>query len=119
MTLAEFLTANLGKKFQWGEWDCVLFTGSWIALATGIDPLADLPKWTNEKQAWRIVKKLGGLEKAMDARFKRIAPNFAKDGDIALVGDRLCIFSGSQIAGPGPVGIVYVKRTEAICAWSY
>lgn len=119
MTLPDYLTAHLGKPFAWGDNDCVLFVGRWIALATGVDPLADLPKWENEKQAWRIVKKLGGLEAAMDARFKPINPNFAKDGDIALVGDRLCIFSGAQIVGPGPIGLVYVKRTEAKCAWSY
>jgi hypothetical protein len=119
MTLPEYLTAHLGKPFAWGENDCVLFVGRWIALATGVDHLAVLPKWETEMQALRIIKKLGGLEKAMDDRFKRIDPNFAKDGDVALAGDRLCLFSGAQLVGPGEGGLVHVKRTEALCAWSY
>lgn len=119
MTLPEYLTTHLGEPFAWGSHDCVLFVGRWIALATGIDPLADLPKWQSETQARRVIKKVGGLEKAMDARFKRIDPNFAKDGDVGLVGDRLCLFSGAQLVGPGVGGLVHVKRIEALCAWSY
>lgn len=117
MTLSEYLTAHLGKPFAWGLNDCVLFTAVWVKEATGVDHLADLPKWENEKQALRIAKKLGGLEAEMDARFKRIDPNFAQDGDIALYRDGLCLFSGARIVGPGAGGLVHVNRTEAVCAW--
>lgn len=119
MTLHDYLTAHLGRSFAYGENDCVLFVARWIEHATGADPLAGLPKWANEKQAIRIIKKLGGLEAAMDDRFKRIHPNFAKDGDVALYDGRLCLFSGAQLVGPGVSCLVHVKRTEALCAWSF
>lgn len=119
MTLPEYLTANLGRKFQWGELDCVTFCARYVELATGVNHLADVPTWTSAKQALRLRRELGGIEKLMDDRLKRVHPNMAKDGDIALYGKVLCLFSGPHIVGPGHDGLVFINRLRAECAWSY
>ncbi len=118
MTLPEYITAHLDKPFEYGRLDCVLFVALWIRNKTGIDHLADIPAWSSERQALRIIKDLGGLEVAMDARFQRIHPNFAKDGDIALRNGGLAIFTGPHIVGPGIEKLEFVDRMEAECAWS-
>lgn len=119
MTLAEYITANLDKPFAWGVNDCTTFAAGWVRHATGRDYLADLPTWTNAKQALHLIKKLGGLERAVDERLTRIEPNIAKDGDLALRDGCLCIFSGPHIVGPGTDGLAFIDRMEAECAWSY
>lgn len=118
MKLHEYIASQLPKPFAYGIFDCVIFAAEWVKISTGIDYLADLPKWSTAKEALRIVQSLGGMEAALDCRFTRINPNLAKDGDIALYKGCMCIFSGSQIVGPNINGLEFVKRTEAECAWS-
>lgn len=119
MTLAEYITRHLRVPFCYGRLDCVLFAAGWVKEKTGVDPLAGLPKWKNERQAMRVIKAAGGLEAAIDKRLKRVEPNFAKDGDIALLTDLgVCIFSGADIVGPSIDGLKFVNRMEARCAWS-
>jgi hypothetical protein len=119
MTLAEYITANLSRRFAWGEWDCVLAAAGWLKESTGRDYLNGIPKWVNKRQALRIIADLGGLEAATDMRMSRVLPALAKDGDIALYNDVMCIFSGPHIVGPGATGLVFFDRTKAECAWSY
>jgi hypothetical protein len=118
MTLAEYLTANLERQFEWGRNDCVLFVARWVEQATGVNHLADVPTWRSAKQALRIRRDLGGIEAVMDARFKRVNPHLANDGDIALYRKALCLFSGAQIVGPGHNGLVFINRMEVESAWS-
>ena len=119
MTLAEYITQHLSTPFAWGRHDCVLFAAGWVREHTGMDPLADVPAWSTEREALRAIRDVGGLEAALDARFRRIHPNVARDGDLALYNDAICIFSGCHIVGPNPAGLQFVNRMEAACAWSY
>lgn len=119
MTLPEYITANLQKPFAWGSHDCVLFAVGWLNVSTGRDHLAEFGSWGNAREAMRIVKRLGGLERAVDARLTRINPHLAKDGDLALYKRCLCLFSGAYIVGPSHDGLAYINRLEAECAWSY
>jgi hypothetical protein len=119
MTLADYIAANLSKPFEWGRLDCVLFARDWVRHATGIDHLAGYPAWHNEKEARRLMRKLGGLEALLDKHFDRIIPHLAPDGAIALHDGCLCLFSGAHIVGPGPEGLTFIDRTRAACAWHY
>lgn len=87
-------------------------------MSTGVDHLEPLPKWSTEKEAYRVIQSVGGLVEAMDQRFKRINPNFAVDGDLAFRGGNLMIFTGSKLAGLTHDGLAHVSRLEAECAWS-
>lgn len=118
MTLAAFLTANLSRPFVWGEWDCVTLASEWVKIKTQSDPLEGLPEWHNAKQAARVIRSVGGLETALDERFQRVHPNKAKDGDIALYKNCLCLFSGNYIVGPNVNGLTFASRLEASAAWS-
>jgi hypothetical protein len=80
-------------------------------------------KWYSEAGARRILKRLGGLEAALDARFRRIPPAQAMRGDIALVGygpfgEGLMIVEGETLAGPGAHGIARLPRGRMLAAWS-
>ena len=118
MTLQAYISERLELPFVWGSHDCILFAIGWLNLRSGKDWLADLPTWSTAKEATRAVASVGGLDTAFDARLKRINPNAAKDGDLALVGRTAFLFSGPHIVGPGHQGLVFIERTQACAAWS-
>lgn len=119
MTFVDYVTGHLKTPFVWGQHDCVLFAAGWVRHHTGFDYLAGMPPWKSEKKARRLIRRMGGLEKIMDARFDRIHPNLARDGDIALYSGCLCLFSGAHIVGPNRDGLAFIDRTKAECAWVY
>lgn len=119
MTLAQYLTESLTRPFKWGEHDCTLFVLAWVKEQSGRDFLEDIPRWFSERGARRIIKGLGGLEKACDERFIKIPKEQAKDGDIGIVGESLCLFVGSRVVATGIDGLMYFDRGEARCAWRY
>lgn len=116
--LSQYITRHQKVPFSYGQMDCVLFAFGWAELKTGVDKLADLPKWCSEKEARRVIRSVGGLENGLDARFTRIDARQAKDGDLAIFNGSVCIFSGAHIVGPSEDGLIYVDRMKAQCAWS-
>jgi len=118
MTLHDYIIHHLQTPFEWGKNDCVLFVGRWAEMHTGKEYL---PKtlWKTEIGAQRKLKQMGGLEAVFDARFRRIEPNYAKDGDIGLVDGVACLFSGSHVVGLGMQGMIHVSRRRAQHAWTY
>jgi hypothetical protein len=119
MKLATYIGSHLQRPFQWGENDCVLFTVGWIEVATGRDYLGAYKPWSSAKEAIRKVDAAGGLEALFDANLKRIAPNFARDGDVALIDRTAFLFSGSHVVSVGESGLVFLDRMEAKCAWRF
>jgi hypothetical protein len=134
MTLADYITAHLKTPFQYGVHDCVLFAVGWAELASGRQYLPKVT-WKDEKSALRAIMKYVGagfkpvvraglkpaptpLEAAFDKCFTRIAPNFAKDGDLALSGGIAYLFSGPHICALGKDGLIFKSRMEAECAWT-
>lgn len=119
MTFADYIAAHLSERFEFGRLDCVLFCIGWLNHKRGKDYLADLPKWTSQSEARRVIKQVGGLEAALDAQLTRVHPNLAKDGDIALIdSETMMLFSGPHIVGPSKDGLLFTERTKATCAWS-
>jgi hypothetical protein len=118
-SLSQYLTECLSKPFKWGEHDCTLFVSNWIKISSGIDFLDDVPKWNSVREAKKLLEAYGGLEKACDEKFKRISVNQARDGDVGMVGESLCLFVGSRVVATGMDGLVYQDRGEAKCAWQY
>lgn len=116
--LADYISARLSMPFKWGQNDCVCFAVGWQELATGRDILSAYRPWRTEREALRNIKRPGGLERLFDAHFTRIEPNYAKDGDLALVDGTAYLFSGSWVVSVGKDGLIFKTRTEAACAWS-
>ena len=117
MTLPEYLEANRGRAFAFGEFDCVLFALGWVKASRGRDVLADLPVWRSELQAARVIKRLGGLAQAFSDRFDAINPHFARDGDIGMWNGCCGIFSGRHLVCAGPNNLEYIDRTTCSHAW--
>ncbi len=117
MTLPDYIAAHLKTPFQWGVNDCVLFALRWVEMRRAAQVIPAIT-WTNEKQAARAIKQHGGLVAAFDRTFARIAPNFAQDGDLALAGRIVYLFSGAHLVSPGKLGLVFKSRMEAEHAWS-
>lgn len=118
MKLHDYITKNLCAPFVWGKHDCVLFAANWVKDAARIDCLDGLGTWATAMEANAAIKRVGGLEAAIDARLTRINPNFANDGDIALQNGTVMIFSGNHIVGPGKDRLIFLSRVKAEAAWS-
>jgi len=118
MTLDQYISDHLSQPFAWRGNDCVTFAVGWLSIRANKDWLADIPPWTNAKEAIRVVKAMGGLETQFDKHLTRIKATAAKDGDIALIGRTVFIFVGPNIVGPGRQGLIFIDRMNAKCAWS-
>jgi len=119
MTFAEYIAERLCRPFKWGEHDCICFAIGWVEIATGIDHLSAHRPWSSEAEAARLIASFGGLEQQFDRHLKRIDHNYARDGDITLIGNTAYLFSGSMIVSVGASGLVFKNRLDATCAWSY
>lgn len=117
MTLQEYLTERLDKKFEWGENDCVTFAVGWLEIKHDKDFLSKYKPWSNAKEALRIAESLGGLVKMFDDNLVSISPLCAKDGDITYKDKTTFIFSGNYIVGVGEEKLMRFDRMEATCAW--
>jgi hypothetical protein len=119
MTLPEYIAANLERPFAWGRHDCVLFASRWVTIATGVDYLANFGVWTNERQAVRLIRSVGGLRQAYDERLKSVHPNLAPDGAIGLYQRTTGIFSGAYLVCPGVHKLEFIDRSLCLHAWYY
>lgn len=119
MTLADYITSNLGRPFKWGEHDCVLFAVGWLEHATGRDYLTQHKPWTTALEAARKVADLGGLDAMFDAELTQINPNFAADGDLAIIRGTAHLFSGAHVVSVGESGLIFTDRLAAQHAWTY
>ncbi|MCU0946818.1 MAG: hypothetical protein MUF47_00990 [Porphyrobacter sp.] len=121
--LLAMIEARQARPFRWGTNDCVRYAGAGVAAQTGRDPLADVPRWNNRREALAITEQMGGLIAALDARFERIPLAFAQRGDIAgiehrLFGVGLMIIEGQTLVGPGRRGNQRLRRDAMQMAWS-
>jgi hypothetical protein len=119
MTLAHYITSHLGRPFKWGEHDCVLFAVGWLEHATGRDYLSPYKPWSTALEAARKVADSGGLDALFDAELEPIEPNFAVDGDLAIIRGTAYLFSGPHVVSVGEDGLVFKDRLEAQYAWSH
>lgn len=120
--LIAFIDSRQTMPYLWGENDCAAFVGGAVKAATGKDPLKGL-RWSSQTGAMRVLKRVGGMEAALDARFKRVSPTMAKRGDIAGVPDPALgihpmIVEGEKLVAPGEDGNKRIPRRAMTVAWS-
>lgn len=119
VSLANYICSQLEVPFCWGDNDCVTFVLGWVKLKTGVDHKLSFLPWTNEAEAIVAIAAVGGIEKKCNELFVSVNPMCASDGDIALIGRTVYLFSGPNIVGPGIKGLVFEDRMRTKCAWSY
>lgn len=121
--LLHLIEVRQTQPFAWGQpHDCVSFAAAAVRAQFGWTPLGKL-RWRSERGALRVIKRLGGLEAAIDARLRAIAPARAMRGDIAGVEDpalgiRLMVVEGEMLVGPGAKGLRRMPRAAMVRAWS-
>jgi len=119
MKLHDYIAGHLGRPFEWGVHDCVLFSVGWLEIATGRDYLTQHKPWSTAFEAARKVTNLGGLDALFDAELTQINPHFAADGDLAIIRGTAFVFSGSHVVSVGEEGLIFLDRLEAQYAWSH
>lgn len=119
-----FIEARRDWSHDWVRGrDCVSFALRGVDAQTGVDLLADIPVWSNRKEALAVARSLGGLRSALDARMDRVAPALALRGDVAALPDgdfgvRLMLVEGATLVGPGEHGLDRLPRSAMVRAWS-
>jgi hypothetical protein len=51
-----FINTNKNKSFEWGTWDCCLFSNALIKDITGEDLIPKTLKWKDEESAMKSIK---------------------------------------------------------------
>ena len=106
MRLAAVLSAAEARPFDARHWNCASFALAAVEAVTGHKP---------------SVKVLPSLEASADsAGFPRIAPAYARAGDIVLAGDppRLgVVVEAGRAVFVGPKGLTTAAITECEIAW--
>lgn len=122
--LHAYVASHMRTPFAWGAHDCVLFAAGAVQAQTGQDPLGGYRRrWTSERGAARVLKRLGGMEAAVDGVLPSIPPATAQRGDVAGWRDakgrlQLAIVEGETLVGPGPYGQLRLPRKAMTRAWS-
>jgi hypothetical protein len=130
-----FLDSRHSMPHAWGSEanDCISFADGAIIAQTGQSALRDLT-WSSKREALSLLKQLGGLTAALDARFERIGQAHAHRGDIAgvpiermigldpgevaLIGLHPMVIEGMLLSSPGARGLERAPRMMATVAWN-
>lgn len=116
--ISSYIRDNADTPFEWGKFDCCIFTSHIINLQTEIDlyqPYAG--KYHDEKSALAALKSIGSIESQMDKHFDRINPDLARRGDIHMLTDGVMAvqFSGHRWATT--TNGVKPSETESKVCW--
>lgn len=132
----QFLLDHAHAKFKWGSHDCSLFAANGIQAITGTDIASDFRgKYTNEEQAFALIKQLTGGTTVADAAAycaekhgltELKNPLFAQRGDLvvftaptgSLVAG-LVHLNGRHIISVGENGLYKFPITNVKRAWHY
>ena len=125
MDPADFIRAEAGRPFRWGETDCAATVDRWIAMVTGRSPLAAFGRRhadAGEAAAW--LAEPGGLPKAVKhvlsaAGLEETAE--PRPGDVGLVvqAGKVCvaIFSGHLWFTRDESGLMAAPPEACLKAW--
>lgn len=126
--LDALVLVRLRAPFAWGGHDCVLFAADAVLAMTGTDPAAAWRgQWTSAREAFRLLRPLGGLAAAAaGAGLPEVPPRMAQRGDVVLLRapgragsmrGALGVCLGERIAAPGGRGLVMAGLGEGVRAW--
>lgn len=122
--LSACVEGALKRPFEWGVHDCALFAADAVLAMTGVDH-ADFwrGRYRTAAGAMKILGRGGydGHVAYVAAHLPELHPSVAADGDIAVIetelGPALGVVAGALVAVPGPIGLSFVSRAEAMQAF--
>jgi hypothetical protein len=122
--LSACIEGALQRPFEWGRHDCALFAAEAVQAMTGTD-FAEFwrGRYRSAAGAMKILGR-GGYDSHVDyaaAHLPELHPALAATGDIAVIaaaeGPALGVVTGAFVAVPGPEGLSFVPRSEAVRAF--
>tara|TARA_R100001015_G_C4551479_1_gene113251 strand:+ start:382 stop:798 length:417 start_codon:yes stop_codon:yes gene_type:complete len=123
----KFIEANMEKPFEWGKWDCCLFSDACIKAMTGQSLIPKELVWKDKESALQTITDYGiTLKNAIAKASKRkdlekVDLNYLQKGDLIVMeqdGNNVCgIFNGAKTLGVNEEGIVVLKDFKIIEAW--
>jgi hypothetical protein len=122
--LADFMAAA-DRPFEWGAWDCGLFSAACVQAMTGVDIAAEFRgRYKTAKGARRVMRgTMGEMMTRVAATYgmPEIRPSLAQRGDMVMIdtpdGEALGICIGATIACLSPFGLLFLPMTRARRAW--
>ena len=114
---------NVSIPFQWGTFDCCIWSARVIDRITGRN-VSILDGWdfdyTTKIEAFAYLSTQGyeSLEALADYYFTRVDNRKAMRGDLVLANNFLTVHYGSELVGVGVGGLVKLPLTTASIAWS-
>ena len=121
-----FIEKNKNKPFEWGTWDCCLFSNALIKNITGEDLIPKTLKWKDEKSAIKSIKKYGGtllksIERACKAKKIKEIPNaYMTKGDLVVYKEEselVGISDGMNILTPTDDCIGVKNNVDILKVW--
>jgi len=121
-----FIEKNKNKSFEWGTWDCCLFSNALIKNITGEDLIPKTLKWKDEESAMKSIKKYGGtllksIEKACKSKKIKEIPNaYMTKGDLVVYKEEselVGISDGMNILTPTDDCIGVKSNVDILKVW--
>jgi len=127
--LDEYIESCRSTHFQYGRFDCAIFTAGAIRVITGTDLMEGFPFYDSKTSAYRLIKKHGSTEKMISALLpnsRQIAPALAGRGDVVTLnldlesgehGPSIGICVGVKFVTTALAGIVFSDISRVASAW--
>jgi hypothetical protein len=84
VALAEWATAQTGRRFVWGETDCVSLVAAGLALVHGSSPWPQ-PRYRTAEEARRVVPHDGRLGQQLAMLGTRVPPLEVQSADVVVL----------------------------------
>jgi len=112
--------------FQWGVFDCALFTADCVFAITGNDPARNYRnRYKTQRGAMGIIKREGfdSLAEMMDTWYDTpVTKHFLRRGDVGMFdggnGPTVGICTGAHVVAPSENGLVSVPVSLCFKGWS-
>lgn len=121
----EFVFKHKDKKFEWGKWDCCIFSNALIRHLTGGNVIPKTLKWTDKKSALESISEYGGdlngaIKKATKNKLLPVNKNYIQKTDLIVYKQEsqlVGIFDGFKILGPSDEGIIGNQYEKILSAY--
>lgn len=119
--LADYLEANHSTAFEWGQFDCCLFTLDCVDAQIGTEFAVEWRgKYDSAVSAYKLLEDNGGYEEIIKGYgFVQKDVNMASRGDIAFIDGDFAwgVVIGDRIIGAGDNGLVSLGIENALTVW--
>ncbi|MDQ0082949.1 hypothetical protein J2W35_003308 [Variovorax boronicumulans] len=119
---SDFGKARASMPFAWGSNDCCTFAAAAVEAISGVNPMADVERYSTEVGALRRIAEAGDLKALAAAHLgEPVSQLLAGVGDVVLVmnegREMLGICNGVNVMAPGEFGMVALGMDAALAAW--